>query len=79
MMPVMRTTVDLPDDLHRQVQAIARDTNRSLSATVADLMRRGLGLDQAGGLSRSSRTGLPMISLGTAITTEDVRALDDDS
>ncbi len=75
----MRTTVDLPDDLHRQVQAIARDTNRSLSATVADLMRRGLGLDQAGGLSRSSRTGLPMISLGTAITTEDVRALDDDS
>ena len=31
----MRTTVDLPDDLHRQVQAIARDTRRSLSDTVA--------------------------------------------
>lgn len=78
MMPGMRTTVDLPDDLHRQVQAIARDTHRSLSETVADLMRRGLGLDRSASVSRSSRTGLPVIALGTVITTEDVRALDDD-
>jgi hypothetical protein len=35
----MRTTIDLPDDLHRQAMSIARDTSRSLSETVADLMR----------------------------------------
>ena len=75
----MRTTVDLPDDLHRQVQAIARDTHRSLSETVADLMRRGLGTGQAATVSRSPRTGLPVVTLGTVITSEDVRSLDDDA
>lgn len=79
MMHLMRTTVDLPDDLHRQVQAIARDTHRSLSATVADLMRRGLGTRQAAAVSPSRRTGLPVVTLGIVITTEDVRALDDDA
>ena len=79
MIRVMRTTVDLPDDLHRQVQAIARDTHRSLSETVADLMRRGLGLDQPTGVSRSERTGLPVVTLGTVVTTEDVRSLEDQS
>ena len=39
----MRTTIDLPDDLHKQALAIARDTHRTLSETVADLIRRGLG------------------------------------
>jgi len=29
-------------------------------------------------VSRSERTGLPVVRLGTVITTEDVRALDDD-
>lgn len=73
----MRTTVDLPDDLHRQVRAIARDTHRTFSDTVADLMRRGLDSDAAAALSRSPRTGLPAITLGTVVTTEDVRSLDD--
>ena len=74
----MRTTVDLPDELHRQVRAIARDTQRSFSETAADLMRRGLSSTQPSEVSRSPRTGLPVIALGTVITTEDVRSLDDD-
>lgn len=75
---VMRTTVDLPDDLHRQVRAIARDTQRSFSDTVADLMQRALRSDSAQVLSRSARTGLPLITLGTVVTSEDVRSLDDE-
>ena len=76
---VMRTTVDLPEDLHQLAASIARDTGRSLSETVAELMRRGLGQGHAAAeLSRSDRTGLPVIRLGTVITTEDVRALEDD-
>lgn len=74
----MRTTVDLPEDLHRQALSIARDTSRTLSETVADLMRRGLGRARTAEIARSDRTGLPVVRLGTVITTEDVRALEDD-
>ncbi len=74
----MRTTIDLPDDLHRQAMSIARDTSRTLSETVADLMRRGLGQGSSPQISRSSRTGLPLLHLGTVVTTADVRALEDD-
>jgi hypothetical protein len=73
----MRTTVDLPDDLHRQAQAIARDTHRTLSDTVADLMRRGLGAATTTEISTDSRTGLPLVSVGTVVTSEDVRSLED--
>ena len=74
----MRTTVDLPDELHRQVRAIARDTHRSFSDTAADLMRRGLSPAIPAAVSPSPRTGLPVVTLGTVVTTDDVRALDDE-
>lgn len=73
----MRTTIDLPDDLHRQALSIARDTSRTLSETVAALIRRGLGQGQPEGISKSPETGLPVVRLGTPITTEDVRSLED--
>ena len=74
----MRTTVDLPDDLHAQAVAISRDTHRTLSQTVTDLMRRGLGQGQDAVVGTSARTGLPVVHLGRTITTEEVRALEDD-
>ena len=74
----MRTTVDLPADLHAQVLAIARDTHRTMSETVAFLMRRGLGESRAAGVAHSAATGLPVVRLGRIVTTEDVRALEDD-
>jgi len=74
----MRTTVDLPEDLHAQAVAISRDTHRTLSETVAYLMRRGLGQGQATNVETSPRTGLPVVHLGRTIITEDVRALEDD-
>jgi predicted transcriptional regulator len=75
----MRTTIDLPDNLHKQAMAIARDTSRSLSETVADLIQRGLERSQAAEISQSSRTGLPLLHLGKVLTSEDVRALEDDT
>ena len=74
----MRITVDLPADLHAKAVAIARDTHRTLSETVADLMRRGLGQGQAAVVTTSARTGLPLVHLGRIIAAEDVRTLDDD-
>ena len=74
----VRTTIDLPDDLHKQALAIARDTHRTLSETVADLIRRGLGTGSTAALSKDPRTGLPLVSVGTVVTSEDVRSLEDE-
>jgi Arc/MetJ family transcription regulator len=74
----VRTTIDLPDDLHKQALAIARDTRRTLSETVADLIRRGLRAGGTTELSTDPRTGLPLVSIGTVVTSEDVRALEDE-
>lgn len=74
----MRTTIDLPNDLHKQASAIARDTHRTLSETVADLMRRGLGAGSAAAVSKDRRTGLPLVRVGTVVTSEDVRSLEDE-
>lgn len=65
----MRTTIDLPDDLHRQARSLARDSQRSLSEVVADLIRRGLHPEVTAELGRNSRTGLPTLDLGATITT----------
>jgi Arc/MetJ family transcription regulator len=74
----VRTTIDLPDDLHQRALAIARDTSRTLSETVADLLRRALEGGKKVEMSRSARTGLPVIHLGSVVTTEDVRSIEDD-
>lgn len=74
----VRTTIDLPEDLHKQALAIARDTHRTLSATVADLVRRGLGAGGTAAISADPRTGLPVVSVGTVVTSEDVRSLEDE-
>ena len=74
----MRTTLDIPDDLHAQAVAIARDTHRSLSQTIASLIRQGLSSGDPGEIARSARTGLPVTHLGRTITSEDVRQLEDD-
>jgi len=74
----VRTTLDIPDDLHAQAVAIARDTHQTLSQAVALLMRRGLGSGQPAEVATSGRTGLPVIHLGRTITSEDVRQMEDD-
>lgn len=80
----MRTTIDLPEDLHQIALSIARETGRSLSQTVADLLRRGLA--QGRSVTEPGRppyvidaeTGLPTVRSRRTITAEDVRALDDE-
>ena len=74
----MRITIDLPDELHKQALAIACDTRRTLSETVADLTRRGLRAAGPAAISADPRTGLPLVSVGTVVTSEDVRLLEDE-
>jgi hypothetical protein len=74
----MRTTIDLPDDLHKQALAIARDTHQTLSQTVAELLRRALTTASAIATSTDPRTGLPLVTVGRVVTSEDVRSLEDE-
>ncbi len=73
----MRTTLDLPDDVHHLLRAIARDRHETLSQTTAAILRRALTAGDPV-LERSARTGLPIVRLGRTDTSEDVRSLEDD-
>ena len=76
---LMRTTVDLPEDLHRAATSLARDRGRSLSQTVSDLVRRALRPEAGSGqVTFDTRTGLPVVYVGVPVTTEMVRAAIDE-
>ena len=81
----MRTTIDLPADLHHAVTSIAAHGRKSMNQTVAELIRRGLAhpplaADAATnpGVRIDRRTGLPLIRSPRPVTAEDVRALEDE-
>jgi hypothetical protein len=76
---VMRTTVDLPDDLHRAARSLARDRGQSLSHTVSELVRRALSPNPGDErLGVDPETKLPLVRLGVPVTTEMVRRAADD-
>ena len=72
----MRTTVDLPDELHELARELAHQSNRSRSEVIAELIR--LGLQRPRAEPTSSRRGMPQLSVGRPVTAEDVRSLDDE-
>ncbi len=72
----MRTTVDLPDELHALARQLAHDANRSMSEVITDLIRLGLRRDRPE--QTASRRGIPQVSVGRLVTSEDVRSLDDE-
>ncbi|MEI2775613.1 MAG: hypothetical protein V9G19_06490 [Tetrasphaera sp.] len=75
----MRTTVDLPPGVHRRARELAEQRGMSLSAVIADLTVRGLAqCDGEVTLDTDQRTGLPVLSLGRRITSEEVEKVLDD-
>jgi hypothetical protein len=76
----MRTTLDLPDDLHDLLSAVAHDQRRTLSQTASSLLRKALIADDAAPrIDRDPRSGMPVYHVGRIVTSEDVRSLDDGS
>lgn len=75
----MRTTIDLPDDLHALLSAVAHDQRRTLSQTAASLLRRALIPDEALRVDLEPRSGLPVVRIGRVVTAEDVRSLEDEA
>jgi hypothetical protein len=73
----VRTTIDLPDDLHAIATSLAHDRGCTLSTAVVDLLRRALG-SQTRVETIDLRTGFPLLASGRPITTDEVRNLDDD-
>ena len=75
----MRTTVDLPDDVHRSAVQIARDRHQTLSRTVGDLLRVALTPAATGSpVAVDPDTGFPLVSLDTRITADDVARAQDE-
>lgn len=57
----MKTTLELPGDLVREVKLRAVHEGRKLKDTVADLLRRGLAARKTNRPPNSSRVKLPLI------------------
>ena len=74
----MRTTIDLPQDLHRLLRAVAHDRHETLSQTTVTLLRRALMSDSTATVARDPRTGLSVVRVGRLVTADDVRSLDDE-
>ena len=74
---VVRTTLDISDEAYYLAKAIAQDQNRSLGRVVGDLI-----LQSAKGAKTASITmsdyGFPNFRCSRTVTTEDVKALDDE-
>jgi plasmid stability protein len=72
----MKTTLDLPDALVKQVKLRALRDGRKLKDEVADLLRKGLAAASepaplAAVVTRDKRTGLPLIECKQAATPQE--------
>ena len=73
----MKTTLDLPDELVREVKLRALNENRKLKDAVAELLRKGLAAPEGdkammapSAMKRDRKTGLPVIECRKGATRE---------
>ncbi len=74
---MMRTTIDLPEDLHAVTREMAHQQHKSLSQVVCELIRLALNPVDASTIPVPAG-GLPTIQIGRVVTAEDVRSLEDE-
>jgi hypothetical protein len=69
----MRTTVDLPDAVHRRAKELAEARGLSMSAVIADLTVRALSqLDEPVSVLTDPVSGYPIVSIGRRVTAAEV-------
>ena len=73
----MRTTLDITDEAYYLAKSIALDQNRSLGRVVGDLILKSARAG-AGSTIEMSDYGFPTFRCVRPVTTEDVKALDDE-
>jgi hypothetical protein len=74
---VMRTTVDIDDDVLTAAKAIARQRNQTIGKVVSELARNSLRPPAAS----AERNGVPLLSVGKSnviVTPEIVKSLRDE-
>ncbi len=74
---LMRTTLDISDEAYYIAKAIARDQNRSLGRVVGDLILRS-SKGGKGAAIKMSDYGFPTFRCTRPVSSEDVKALDDE-
>jgi hypothetical protein len=74
---LVRTTLDISDEAYYIAKAIARDQNRSLGRVVGDLILQS-SKGEKGSSIKMSDYGFPTFRCTRPVTTEDVKALDDE-
>ena len=74
---VVRTTLDISDEAYYIAKAIARDRNRSLGRVVGDLILQS-SKEAKGASIKMSDYGFPIFRCARPVTSEDVKALDDE-
>ena len=57
----MKTTLDLPDDLMREIKIRAAKESRKLKDTIADLLRRGISQKTMAPRTLRNRVNLPLV------------------
>jgi len=57
----MKITLDLPDEIIREMESLAIVQGRPLDELVADLLRQALGMPSSGSMVEIGGNGLPMI------------------
>lgn len=68
----MRTTVDLPPEVHASAKRLADRLHQSLSSTLAEVVALGLARLEEPVISTDPASGLPVISLGRPVTADEV-------
>ncbi len=74
---MMRTTVDLPDDIHALAHELAHQQKKTMSEVLTEFIRAGI-TSQSSPIPDVVPSDWPTISLGRPITPEDVRLLEDE-
>ncbi|MDZ7639696.1 MAG: hypothetical protein U5J83_15835 [Bryobacterales bacterium] len=74
---IVRTTLDIPDEPYYIAKTIARDRNRSLGNVVGDLILEAACGKRTATMEMSDY-GFPTFRCARPVTSEDVKALEDD-
>ncbi|MXW42261.1 MAG: antitoxin [Acidimicrobiia bacterium] len=77
----MRTTVDLPEDIHTLASELAHQQRKTMSEVLVEFIRDGLNsLNEAEVNEKAevNKSGWPTVTIGRIITAEDVRSLEDE-
>jgi hypothetical protein len=74
---IVRTTLDISDEAYYLAKAISRDQKRSLGSVVGDLIMQSTNGRKGASITMSDY-GFPIFHCTRPVTTEDVKALDDE-